>query len=262
MRLYWEIARRSFQRATTYRTAYIAGLLTNAFFGALISFVYIAVYQGRGEVAGFSVRDAVSYVWMTQALISIGAAWIAPDLERTIRSGDVVTDLSRPWSFYGYWVSQALGERLFNLLIRGSLTYLIGVLYFRAFVPDVATLVAALPALLLATLLAFAYGFLINLAAFWMFDTTGLMLLANFMMSFFSGFLLPLAFFPEPLATIANYLPFRAITSVAAQAFLGQLSGGALIEAYLLQIFWAIVLIGAGQLLLRAAMRRVVIQGG
>ena len=43
MRLYYEIALRSFRRATTYRSAYIAGILTNAFFGALRSFVYIAI---------------------------------------------------------------------------------------------------------------------------------------------------------------------------------------------------------------------------
>jgi ABC-2 type transport system permease protein len=262
VRLYWEIARRSFQRATTYRSAYIAGLLTNGFFGALISFVYLAVYEGRGEVAGFSVQDAVSYVWLTQSLISIGAAWVDPGLQNSIRSGDVVTDLSRPWSFYGYWLSQALGERVFNMLVRGSLTYLLGILYFNAYIPEAGMLLGAAPALLMAIVLAFAYGFIVNLAAFWMLDTTGVNLVANFMLSFFSGFLLPIAFFPAPIAAITQYLPFRAITSVAAQSLLGKLQGWALIEAYALQLFWAVVLIGAGQLILRAAMRRVIIQGG
>ena len=71
MRLYYEIALRSFRRATTYRSAYIAGVLTNAFFGALRSFVYIAIYGAGASVAGFSVSDAISYSWATQALISI-----------------------------------------------------------------------------------------------------------------------------------------------------------------------------------------------
>ena len=106
MRLYYEIALRSFRRATTYRSAYIAGVLTNAFFGALRSFVYIAIYGAGSSVAGFSASDAISYSWVTQSLISIGAGWIiSRELTQSIRTGDVVTDLTRPWNFYGYWLS-------------------------------------------------------------------------------------------------------------------------------------------------------------
>src|SRR5579859_4302403 len=136
MRLYYEIALRSFRRATTYRSAYLAGLLTNAFFAAVRSFIYIALYGVGVRVAGFSLQDSISYNWITQALISIGAGWVTSDLGRTIYTGEVVTDLSRPWNFYGYWLSRTFGENCFNMLVRGSLTYLIGVLYFRAFVPS------------------------------------------------------------------------------------------------------------------------------
>src|SRR5215212_4158750 len=102
MRLYYEIAVRSFRRATTYRSAYIAGLLTNAFFGALISFVYIALYRFGGTVAGMSVNDAVSYAWAAQSMISIGGGWLATDISLSVRSGEIVNDMTRPWSFYGY----------------------------------------------------------------------------------------------------------------------------------------------------------------
>ena len=76
MRLYYEIARRSFRRATIYRSAYIAGLLTNSFFGALRCFVYIALYGAGGTVAGFTLNDAISYTWLTQSLISLGGGWV------------------------------------------------------------------------------------------------------------------------------------------------------------------------------------------
>ena len=49
MRLYYEVALRAFRRATTYRVAFLAGIITNAFFGAIMSFVYIAclLYTSR-----------------------------------------------------------------------------------------------------------------------------------------------------------------------------------------------------------------------
>lgn len=262
MRLYYEIALRSFRRATTYRSAYIGGLLTNAFFGAVLSFVYIGVYGAGGRVAGFSVHDAVSYVWIMQSLISVGAGWLTWETMNTIRSGDVVTDLTRPWSFYGYWLSRALGERAFNLLMRGSLTYLIGFLYFGARVPTPSDMLAFAASITLAILVSFAYGFIVNLSAFWLIDSTGVMLIANITLSFFSGFLLPLAFFPPALAALARVLPFQAIAGLPAQVFLGQISGPALVQALLLQAFWVVVLTALALLVQRAALRKVVIQGG
>ncbi len=263
MRLYYEIALRSFRRATTYRSAYVAGILTNAFFGALRSFVYIAVYGAGGAVAGFTLQDAISYTWVTQSLISIGAGWvISRELMMTIRTGDVVTDLARPWNFYGYWLSQSLGERGFNLLLRGTLTYLIGVLYFGAHVPSPAQALAFAAAIALALLLSFAFSFIVNLSAFWLLDSSGVTMIANIMLSFFSGFLLPIAFFPPALAALARALPFQAITGLPAQIFLGQIAGAGVLQALLLQAIWTAALVGVGLLLLRVAVRKVVVQGG
>ena len=263
MRLYYEIALRSFRRAGTYRSAFIAGTLTNAFFGALRSFVYVALYGAGGAVAGFSLQDAISYTWVTQALISIGAGWIfSRELMISIRTGDVITDLSRPWNFYGYWLSQSLGERAFNLVMRGALTYLIGVLYFGAYIPSAAEALAFTAAVSMALVLSFAFSFIVNMTAFWLIESGGVMMTANIMLSFFSGFLLPIAFFPPALATIARALPFQAITSLPAQIFLGQIRGAAVAEALLIQLLWAIVLVGAGLLMLRVAVKKVVIQGG
>lgn len=262
MRLYYEIALRSFRRMTAYRTAFIAGMLTNAFFGAIRCFVYVAVYDGGGAVAGFTLADAISYTWITQSLISIGAGWITSDMASTIYSGAVITDLSRPWNFYGYWLSRFLGERVFNLLLRGTSTYLIGVLFFGAYVPSPIELLSFAAAISLAMLVSFALTFLVNLTAFWLIDFTGVAMITNVVLSFFSGFLLPIAFFPPQLRVVAELLPFQAITGLPAQVFLGQLTGVALLQTLLLQLFWAAMLIVFGVLLLRVAVRKVIIQGG
>lgn len=263
MRLYYAIAIRSFRRATVYRSSYIAGLLTNAFFAALVSFLYQALYADGGSVAGFTLRDAISYAWATQALISIGAGWIiSTEIGASIRSGDVITDLGRPWNFYGYWLSRSIGERLFNLLLRGSLTYLLGVFYFDAYLPTPAALAGFAAAIALALLASFAFSFIVNLSAFWLIDSTGVIFAANVMLLFFSGFALPIAFFPPALAALARLLPFQTITGLPAQVLLGQIEGADLLPTLLLQAGWSIVLTGVGLLLLRAAVQKVVIQGG
>ncbi|HMQ31187.1 MAG TPA: ABC-2 family transporter protein [Chloroflexaceae bacterium] len=263
MGLYLAIAVRAFRRATAYRSAYLAGIITNAFFGALVCFVYQALYAAGGTVAGLTLHDAISYAWATQALISVGAGWItSTEISGSIATGDVITDLYRPWSFYLYWLSRSLGERTFNLLFRGALTYLIGVLYFGARVPGPGELLAFAPAIALAMLVSFSFSFVVNLSAFWLLDATGVILMANVLLSFFSGFLLPLAFFPPAIQAIARALPFQAITSLPAQIFLGQIRGPAVAEALALQLFWAVALAALALAVQAVAMRKVVVQGG
>lgn len=263
MYLYVAVAAQTFRRATTYRGALVAGILTNAFFGALVSFVYIALYADGDAVAGLTLHDAISYGWATQALISIGAGWVtSTEIAQSIRTGDVITDLMRPWSFFLAWLSRSIGERLFNLLSRGSLTYLIGVLYFGARVPGPFDLLAFVPAVALALVVSFGFSFLVNLSAFWLLDSTGVQLLANVVLGFFSGFLLPLAFFPPTLQAVAFALPFQAITSLPARIFLGQVAPAELPVALLIQLGWAGALCALGLAAQAAALHKVVVQGG
>lgn len=263
MQLYIEVARRSFRRAIAYRAAALAGMITNAFFGAVRCFVYIALFNaGSSNVAGFTLQDAISYTWITQALISIGAGWLTIDLSRSIYSGDVITDLMRPWSFYGYWLSRRLGEQLFNLVIRGTLTYTIGVITFGAVIPSLGELASFIVSVGMAMLLSTTFSFLINLTAFWLIDNTGVTIISNILLGFFSGFMIPLAFFPPWLATIAYVLPFQAISGLPAQIFLGQITGWDLIWVLALQLFWVVILVLCALAILRLAMRKVIIQGG
>lgn len=263
MRLYLAVAVKAFRRATAYRSAYVAGIITNAFFGALTCFVYQAVYAAGGSAGGYALVDLISYAWTTQALISIGAAWVtSTEISASIRTGDVVSDLTRPWSFFLYWLSRSLGERLFNLLFRGSLTYLIGVLYFGARVPAPGELLAFLPVVLVAMLSSFAVSFCVNLLAFWLLDISGVLLLSNVVLSFFSGFLLPIALFPPALQALTYALPFHTITSVPAQVLLGRIAGPELAWALATQLAWAAALVALALGVQRLAMRKVVVQGG
>lgn len=262
MRLYYEIAVRSFRRATQYRSAFIAGSLTNAFFGAIRSFVYIALYAAGGVVAGYNLGDAVSYTWVTQTLLSIGAGWISMDVAATIRSGDVVTDMARPWNFYAYWLSRSVGDRVCNLLLRGGITYIIGMLYFAAHVPSVEALFWFAVSVGFALVISFAFSFMINMTAFWLLEISGVALIANTLQAFLSGFMLPLSFLPPWMQTLAHMLPFQGISSLPAQIFLEKIDGAAIGPALLNQLVWSVVMTGLALVVMRAAVRKVVIQGG
>lgn len=85
MRLYAEVARRSFQRHLAYRAATLAGHFTNSVFGLLIASVYLALYRGHGKqrVAGFSASDLIAQIAARYQLHDVAIE--EPETEEIVR---------------------------------------------------------------------------------------------------------------------------------------------------------------------------------
>src|SRR5512143_3379051 len=137
MNLYIELAKKSFKSQVAYRAATLAGLITNLFFGVLRASILIAVYNAQtSSVPNYSVRDAITYTGMTQAFIGAMALWGWYDMIKSIKSGEVASDLSRPYDYYSFWLAQDMGRSLFQLLTRGVLGMLVFIVFFGAAVPS------------------------------------------------------------------------------------------------------------------------------
>lgn len=266
MRVYLELARRSFQRQLAYRQAAIAGIFTNAVFGLLISSTYRALYQSRDaassaeRVAGFNVSEIYTFIWIGQSLLMVIAIWGWWEMSASIRSGDVVMDLMKPLNYFGYWLSQDLGRAGSQVLMRFIPTFLVGAMLFDLAMPSgIGRWTGFAVSITLATVVSFAFRFMLNATAFWMTEVAGVRTMALFATNFLSGLLVPLSFFPEPLRTVAELMPFQTFIMIPVKVFLGQ---GSIWNALGLQLFWAIVMSGLALLTLRFAVRKVVIQGG
>lgn len=261
--IYLKVARCGFDRFATYRAATVAGVFTNTIFGFLRAYVFIAVYAGRGPIGGLSLSDALTYIFVTQGLVMVVYLWGWWEIALSIRSGDVVTDLSRPLDYEAYWLAQDLGRATYHAIFRGIPPFLLAALVFHLRLPQhVATWPAFVLSLMLAVCVSFSLRFMINLSAFWLLDYRGVGGLAAAVWTFLSGFAVPIAFFPGWLALAARLLPFAAIVNTPVEIFLEKSHGRALAGALGLQGAWALVLLLAGRLLLVAARRKVVIQGG
>jgi ABC-2 type transport system permease protein len=263
MRIYVELARRSFQRHLAYRQATVAGIFTNAVFGVLIASVYGALYRSRGSdaaVANFDVHEMWTYVWISQSLLMVVAIWGWWELATSIQTGDVVVDLMKPIHLYGFWLSRDLGRAGSQVLMRFVPTLAIGaLLYDLVPAPSLGRWLLFAVSIVLAVVVSFAFRFVLNATGFWMVDVTGVRTMALFATSFLSGLLVPLTFFPPWLRTVAYLLPFRTFIMVPIEVFLGH---GSAARAIGLEVFWAVALSGLSLLVLRLAMRKVVIQGG
>lgn len=263
VRPYWEVARRGFRRYSTYRAATLAGLFTNCVFGFLRGYVLVALFRYHGHVGGYDESDTLTYTWLGQGAIMVVHLWSWTELAVRVRTGDIATDLSRPLDVQGYWLSQDLGRALYQLLTRGIVPFLVGAAWFSLRVPVHATTYAVFAiSVVLGVVVSFAIRFLLNLTAFWLLDHRGVNTLASVATMFLSGFVVPIAFFPGWMATVLRLLPFAGIVQTPIDVFLEQRTGLAALGAIGLQVVWALVLLGAGRLVLAAATRKLVVQGG
>jgi len=265
MRLYVEVARRAFQQQLAYRAAAIAGIITNAGFGCFKALIFIALYRSQNgqSVGGYDLRDALTFVWFTQGMITVIAIWGWYDIAQTITTGAVATDLSRPYDYFTFWYARDLGRAACLMLVRWVPSFLIGVVLFQVWFPtNPAQLALFTVSLVLAVTVSFALRFLVNLGAFWWLDFRGIAGLWNLLVTLLSGFELPLVYFPNGLRAVCDVLPFRGMIQTPADIFLGKATGGDALALIARQAMWAVVLMVGAQLMTRVATRKVVVQGG
>jgi ABC-2 type transport system permease protein len=263
MRLFLEITKRSFQRQLTYRSAAVAGLVTNTFFGLLRAAVIIALYGSQNEVTGITIEAAITYTALTQGVIAYLSIFGWYDLMESVNTGEVGSDLLKPMDYFTFWLARDAGRAAVNFLTRGVTMIFIYALLFDIVYPSGLWQWAALAAaLLLAWLLSFAWRFLVNLAAFWSPNARGVGRFSFGVVWVLSGFLMPLRFYPDWFITLANLTPFPSMVNTIVEIYLGILPGPKMAQALLIQALWTVGLIVLGQWALRAGLRRLVIQGG
>jgi ABC-2 type transport system permease protein len=263
VRLFFELARRGFGRYAAYPGATWAGVFTNTFFGFMIAYTLLAVFEQRDAVGSYDAQDAVTYTWLAQGMLMTVYVWGWYEVALRVRSGDVATDLQRPVDFQGYWLAQDLGRAAYHTVFRGVPPFVVGALVFDVLIPgDPVVWIAFVVSLVLAVVASFAFRFLFNLAAFWLLDYRGAGILAMVVSTFFSGQIVPLAFFPDWLERVAWALPFAAMVQAPIEVWLGHAQGLELLGLLALQAFWALALLAVGRGVLAAGMRKLVIQGG
>lgn len=263
MRWMWEVAVRSYRRQAVYRGATLAGVFTNTTFGFIHAYVLLAVFRGRSRIGGFDATDAVTFTFVMQGLLMVIGIFGSVALADRIRTGDVIADLYRPVDFQGYWLADTYGRSAFYAVFRGVPPFLVGALAFHLRLPaSPLTWMAFVISIALAVPVAFAWGFLLQLTAFWLLDVRGPNQLGWLIAQFFSGVFVPVVFFPGWLGAVAHALPFPAMAQLPVEVFLGRHQGRGLAAVYATQLVWAVVLLGLGRLLLGRAMRKVVVQGG
>lgn len=271
VRPYLAAFRARFLLMLQYRAAALAGFATQCWWGAIRIMVFAAFYGVHAAAAPISLADAVTYVWLGQALLAL-LPWVAdPEIGQAVRTGGVGYDRLRPLDAYGYWYARTLGWMLARALPRAVLMVLaagivLPLVGLGAWAwqppPSLAAALLFVPAFALMTALGAAVLMLANIVVAASLNERGVNAVLTPLVIVFSGSLLPLDFFPDVLRPFLHVQPFAGLVDIPFRIYFADLSGGAALQGMALQAGWTLALVGLGRLAMDRMMRRLEMQGG
>lgn len=263
-----------YQMLLQYRAAAFAGFTTQIWWGGIMIMVMVAFYQTPGVKADtlpLSLTQFITYIWLGQALLALLPWNTDPEIQEMVTSGNVSYEKIRPVDTYWLWFVRSMATRTAPPTLRA-----VPLIIFAAFVlplmgfgawalkPPASLEAGALFGLsLLGTIgLASAITCLMSITVIWSLSGWGINTLAMPVVTFFSGMVIPLPFFPDWAQTFLNLQPFRGLVDVPYRIYLGDLEGISALAGIGHQFLWTGLLIVLGRWLMARAMARLIVQGG
>ncbi len=267
MKKYLSFFRLRFIHSLAYRSAAAAGIVTQFAWGFMNLLMYRAFYAENA--ASFPMEfDALSnYIWLQQAFLALFMAWYFDgEILEGISSGNVCYELCRPCDIYTMWYAKNAAVRLARAVLRCMPILLVAILLPQPLGLTAPRDIGAAAMFTLSLLLGFSvmvsYSMVIYGTVFYTISSLGVRILSVSIVEFLAGAIIPLPFFPEGVRRVVELLPFASMQNAPFMIYSGSLAGEAALRAIATQAVWLIALYVAGKLLMKRALKRVVIQGG
>ena len=276
LRKYKPFARAAAMDMMAYRFNILTWAIVTVFEVACLVFLWLAVYQSSeggidSSINGFTYKEMVVYVVLTTIFTFItfndDTLWF---INRDVREGTIGNFVIKPISYRGKFIASNLGAFLmmavvFGLpLYAGSLGVLIGIGYLSVISAwdFIAHFALFLVASVLACLLNGAISYIFGILCFYTTAAWGLNALKTTVVSFLSGTLLPIAFFPGVFREIVSYMPFAGMSQNPVLILMMKYDYLECAKVILIALAWLVVLELLGKLLFNHAIKLVTVQGG
>ncbi|MBD5134751.1 MAG: ABC transporter permease [Lachnospiraceae bacterium] len=267
MKKYISFFRMRFTVGLQYRTAALAGIVTQFVWGFMEIMVFKAFYQADTSAFPMSFSSTASYIWLQQAFLAFFAAWmIENEIFDSIVNGNISYELCRPVNIYNMWFSRSIANRLSRAVLR-----CFPILIVAIFIPDpygISTPPGLLHfflfiiTLVLGLAMTVSFCMLVYVLTFFTISPQGLRMLFTSAVEFFAGAVIPLPFFPGTIQNILELLPFASMQNVALRIYSGSMNNSEMKRAIFLQIFWLLAITAIGKLLCKIAEKKICVQGG
>jgi len=110
LRPYQAVFKARFTLLLQYRAAAFAGFVTQCWWGG-IKLMVLAAFFRSVRTTPMTFQQAVDYVWLGQAFLTLLPWSVDPEIARMVRSGDVAYERLRPLDTHAFWYARAIARR-------------------------------------------------------------------------------------------------------------------------------------------------------
>lgn len=256
------------QSSMAYRSSFMCYVAGETLYCFVMFFIWKAVFaaSGEGQFMGFSLTDMTVYVFLSNLVRFLASSDSTQNLAEEIRDGSIIMRLIKPVNPDLSLLATELGNSavflvtIFCPVMVGVEIYRYVALGYVAF--HIGTFLCFLLSCLLSYLLSFYINLIFGYLAFFLMNIWGFSILKGSIISFFSGSLIPLAFFPDAFRHVLEELPFASLVYVPVMVYMGKYSGWELAVILFKQVLWIGVFVAISRLLWHWAKNRLAVQGG
>lgn len=246
-----------------WRLDVLTRLLSGAVVLVLTGTLWMAVTDGRSEIAGRPGPELVAYAVMAWVVARVSATSLDAELGERTRTGDLVHDLLRPGSLILHLWARDAGRALIAVLTTAVPLAAAGVLLFDVGLPHApgAWLAAGL-SLALAHAVGVGLALCVGALGMRVGRADGLVHAKGIVVALLSGALVPLDVYPGSIRGLARLLPFAALADAPADLLVRGVALGSAMPVLAGQAAWALGLLALATLGIRRVQGHAVTRGG
>ncbi|MBP7654102.1 ABC-2 family transporter protein [Candidatus Dependentiae bacterium] len=248
---------------SAYITAVWASIAINTIQIIIFYYIWMSVYRSDTVINGISKQNIITYIILARILWMQIDFGINLQISSMINTGGIAIELVRPVDFQFMMYSLRFGDFISFLIISGTPVLMISILIFNFTLPPSFHHLALFSiSLIFGITIIFFIEYCVGLISFYTQNGWGIHTMKVAVISFLTGAVIPLDFFPGILKTIIFYLPFKDIIYVPISIYLGIRPLPQLYSALSVQLLWCIILLIFSRIIFRISVKRNSVHGG
>lgn len=262
---YLALIRGSIMEGLTFRTSTIVSIIGNLIYLVIIYFLWKAIYDSSPTdvVNGMTFHDTLVYLVLASAMFNFLDTFVVWEIGRSYQTGELVEFLVKPIDYQIFLFFSRLGNCVVAFVITFLPTFFVIYFVTRGSFALGVNLVFFVVSILLALVINYLVDFFVGTICMYTQSIWGINIMKEVVVSLLSGATIPLAFFPEKIRMVVEYMPFQAIyhtplhiltdRSMTVADDLGSIG---------IQIFWVFVMILISKMFWKRSMRIMTVNGG
>ncbi len=226
----------------------------------------IFLSSDNASLGGFTDIEMVAYIFMSFVCSNIVFISMTTKIGNDVMDGSIAINLIKPISYKLKLLSESFGEMVYKLIFP-SLFIWVGVEYYKFCTMEnyrflLSNALLFLLSSFLGFIIYFLFEFCFGMLAFYSTYVWGMEIIKNSILTFLTGQLIPLTFFPDTIQKIFDYFPFALMNYAPVMIYLGKFNSSKIMFLIVKQLVWIVLLEIFSYRLWKRITKRISILGG